>query len=280
MNTRKPYLLSIAVPRVSSALRLGLVTLLTLAALLLFSVLTAHAGLRRDYPFAAGEKLTYDIYWTVVHAGQATLEVLPDEEVKGEAARHFHATARTSEFVDNFYKVRDTLDSWTDPAVDRTLKFHQVQREGTYKKDTIFDMDWPGKNLDLYGIQGFKGSLPLDGPVLDSLSALYAFRTHPLFADRVVENQVTDGKKIVLGRTSVVGRETIETDLGEFDCFRAEVDTKDIGGVFKKSPGASVIIWFTADERRLPIRVKSKVSVGHFSLELVRVESVAEVAGL
>lgn len=255
---------------------LGFIVLI-IAAMTLWAT-PAHAGLRRDVPFAAGEKFTYDIYWTVVYAGQSTLEVLEDTEINGEPARHFRATAKTSEFVGNFYQVHDILDSWTDQKVDRVLKFHQVQREGSYEKDTIFDMDWPNNNLDLYGIQGFKGSLPLSGPVLDSLSALYAFRTHPLFMGRVVENMVTDGKKIVTGRTSVMERETIETDLGEFECYRVELDTQDIGGVFKKSPGASVEIWFTADERRIPVRVKSKVSVGHFSLELVGVEEEGEMA--
>lgn len=259
---------------------------LTLTALALALILTAllappaQAGIKRNFPYAPGEKFTYDIYWTIVYAGQATLEVLPDTEMKGEPARHFHATARTSEFVDNFYKVRDVLDSWTDPGVERTLKFHQVQREGSYEKDTIFDMNWPEKKLALYGLQGYKGTLDLPGPVLDSLSALYAFRTHPLFKDRVVENRVTDGKKVVMGRTTVMNRETVETDLGEFDCFRVVVDTKDIGGVFKKSPDASIEIWFTADERRIPVRVKSKVAVGHFTMELVGLERPAEVAGL
>ncbi len=263
-----------AAPKYSLAAQFARVTLLTLVALLMLSVIQAQAGLRRDHSFGPGEKLTYDIYWTVVYAGQATLEVLADTEIKGEPARHFRATARTSKFVDNFYKVRDHLDSWTDKQVERTLKFHQVQREGSYEKDTIFDMNWPGNKLELYGIQGYKGSLDLSGNVLDSLAALYAFRTYPLYIGQVVENMVTDGKKLVAGRTAVVIREKIETDLGEFECFKVTLDTKDIGGVFKKSPGASVEIWFTADKRRIPVRVKSKVSVGHFSLELVGMEGV------
>lgn len=255
-------------------------TRLLLSSLLLLFLLSAlaapaHAGLRRNYPYGPGEKLVYDIHWTFVYAGRATLEVMENTEVKGEPARHFRATARTSEFVDNFYKVRDSIDSWTDMAVNRTLKFHQVQREGDYEKDTILDMFWPEMKLDLYGLQGFKGSLALPGDVLDPLSILYAFRSHPLFADRVIEGLVTDGRKIAPGRGVVVGRELVETDLGEFDCFKVVPDTRDIGGVFKKSPDARIEIWFTADERRIPVKVKSKVVVGHFTLELVEMEGVA-----
>lgn len=250
----------------------------TLLAVLMLMAVPAQAGIKRSVPFAPGEKLTYDIYWTFVYGGQAVLEVKPNTEVKGEPARHFHAKARTSEFADSFYKVRDVLDSWTDMDAKRTLKFHQVQREGSYEKDTIFDMDWPSKKLALYGLQGYKGTLDIPGAVLDSLSALYTFRTYPLFPGQVVKNRVTDGKKIVMGTTRVMERETVETDLGEFDCYRVTLDTKDIGGVFKKSPDASIEIWFTADDRRIPVKVKSKVSVGHFTLELVEMERPGDVA--
>ncbi|MGE4504204.1 MAG: DUF3108 domain-containing protein [Desulfovibrionaceae bacterium] len=228
-----------------------------------------HAGVRRSVPFAPGERFSYDISWAFVHAGRATLEVLPDAEVNGEPARHFRAEARTSEFVDRFYKVRDVIDSYTDPAVERTLDYHQVQREGSYEKDTILRMDWPARRLELYGLQGHKGGLDLPGEVLDSLSILYHFRTHALFPGREVGGLVTDGKKIVPGKGVVVGREVVETPLGAFDCFRVEPDTRDVGGVFKKSPDARMEVWFTADERRIPVKVRSKVAVGHFTLELV-----------
>lgn len=262
----------------SSLLARWLTAFLLLAAVLVLLPISAHAGLKRTTPFAPGEKFTFDIYWTVVYAGQATLEVLPHAEIKGEPARHFQATARTSKFADAFYKVRDKIDSWTDMEVARTLKFHQVQREGTYEKDTIFDMDWPAGKLALYGIQGYKGTLDLTGPVLDSLSVLYSFRTHPLFPGQEVVNSVTDGKVIVDGVTTVLERETVETELGEFDCYKVSVDTKDIGGVFKKSKGASIEMWFTADDRRLPVKLASKVVVGKFTLELVKMQAGAEVA--
>lgn len=241
---------------------------------LLLSSAPALAGLKRSYPYAPGEKLTYDIYWTVVYAGQATLEVLPDTEIKGEPARHFQALARTSEFIDTFYMVRDTIDSWTDMAVDRTLQFEQRQREGDYEKDTLLDFDWNAMRLSNSGIQGFKNTLELSGNVLDSLSVLFHFRTHWLFKDRLISGLVTDGRKIVTGSGLVVGRETIATPFGELDCFKVEPETKDIGGVFQKSDNASIEMWFTADDRRIPVRIRSEVAVGHFSLELVDAQGV------
>ncbi len=57
--------------------------------------------------------------------------------------------------------------------------------------------------------------------------------------------------------------------MGVIRCFRVRLDVKHISGVFKKSKDAELLVWFSADERRLPVKVRSKVVVGHFTLELV-----------
>jgi len=41
-----------------------------------------------------------------------------------------------------------------------------------------------------------------------------------------------------------------------------------VGGVFEKTKDAKIHIWVTADERRIPVRIKSKVAIGSFIGEL------------
>jgi Flp pilus assembly protein CpaB len=53
-----------------------------------------------------------------------------------------------------------------------------------------------------------------------------------------------------------------------------EPETLNIGGVFKKSKKSKLQFWITADERRIPVRIKSKVAVGHFIGDLVAVEGI------
>ena len=80
---------------------------------------------------------------------------------------------------------------------------------------------------------------------------------------------MTDGKKHVLGIADVVRRETITVPAGTFDTFLIEPDLAHVGGVFEKSPDAKIQLWVSADHRRLPVKLKSKVIVGSFSGELV-----------
>lgn len=227
----------------------------------------SHAGVR--VPFGPGEKLTYEIHWTFIHAGDAVLEVMPDTEVDGVPARHFKATAKTVPWVDKFYKVRDSMEAWTDLDVTHALHYIKDQNEGSYHKNV--DLVFNPKERKTY--RYIKGDLrhTLDQPekVFDPMSILFAFRKEILYKTMTFKSNVTDGKKSVVGESFVEGMDDIETPMGDIRCFRVRLDIKHLSGVFKKSDDAELIVWFSADARRIPVRVRSKVKVGHFTLELV-----------
>ncbi|GAB7023674.1 DUF3108 domain-containing protein [Salidesulfovibrio brasiliensis] len=238
---------------------------LALLGLLLFSG-TAMAGIK--VPFGVGERFTYDLYWTVIKAGNATLEVLPGEPIDGHETVHLHAKARTTPFIDTFYKVRNTIDSWADPDMKRAYKYFKSQREGTYEKDALVVFDWDEMKSRRYIKGDLRHELDLDGPYFDPLSILFNFRKHILYKTMRFSGPVTDGKVLVPGEAYVAGKNVIDTPIGEIDCFRVELETKHLSGVFRKSSKAKLVVWFSADDRRIPVKVKSKVAVGSFSMEL------------
>ena len=51
-------------------------------------------------------------------------------------------------------------------------------------------------------------------------------------------------------------------------------DLKGVNPVFEKEAGATILIWVSADEHRIPIKLKSKVRIGSFTGELVDIEGV------
>ena len=57
-----------------------------------------------------------------------------------------------------------------------------------------------------------------------------------------------------------------------YDAFLIIPDLKHVGGVFKESEKAKMQIWVTADSRQIPVRLKSKVVVGSFVGDLVKIE--------
>ena len=76
----------------------------------------------------------------------------------------------------------------------------------------------------------------------------------------------------MIGRVQIVGREEVKLSSGTYDTYLLEPELKDLGGVFKKSKNAKIQVWITADERKIPVKVKSKVVVGSFVAELVSAE--------
>jgi hypothetical protein len=56
---------------------------------------------------------------------------------------------------------------------------------------------------------------------------------------------------------------------GTYDTYLIEPEIKHIGGVFEKSKNAKIKLWVTADKRKIPVKIKSKVVVGSFVGELV-----------
>jgi hypothetical protein len=253
------------VPRLARALALA-------AALCLCLFAPDRAPADAPAPFAPGERLTYEISWAFITAGTGVLEVLPDTVVGGVPARHYRATAQSTPFIDTFYRLRDRMDAYTDLSVRRSLFYDKKQQEGDYKRDIVLSFDWSKGVLHRYKQGEYRDSMTLDADTLDPLSMLFAFRSQRLEVGFEFRSPVTDGKEREIGTARVVARETVRTRLGSFDTFLVEPHMERVGTVFKTAPGAKLQIWITADERKIPVKVKSKVAIGHVTMELVRIE--------
>lgn len=220
-------------------------------------------------PFSPGEKLTFQVRWSFIPAGKVVLEILPVETAEGFRAYHFVMTARTYPLVDVFYKVRDRIDSYTDTQMTRSLLYRE-RSTGRRPKDVAVTFNWKKGEVQYSNFGEKRAPIPLLPGAFDPLSIFYAFRLCDLSKNTHLEMPVSDGKKCVVGKATVIKRETVFLVSGAYDTYLVEPDLKHIGGVFEKSPNAKMQIWVTADERRIPVIIKSKVKVGSFVAELVK----------
>ena len=188
-------------------------------------------------PFQPGEKLTFELKWTMVPAGQATLEVKPIKQVDGNDAYHFRLSARTNRFVDAFYKVRDRIDGYTDMDITRSVFYAKRQREDKTQKNVVVRFDWNSQSAEYTEFlkRAKKGPVALMPGAFDPLSIFYYTRKQSLQVGEELQRPVTDGKKCVLGKAKILRREKITVPAGEFDTFLMVPDLKHVGGVFKKS---------------------------------------------
>lgn len=219
-------------------------------------------------PFRPGEKLHYTVSWAGIPAAEATLEILPREKRRGKKAWHFVMTARTSALVEHIYPVHDRIDSFADAAMTRSLLYRERKRTRGKRKNVTVAFDWKAKTARYTKNGKARKPRPLSDGAFDPLAVFYYFRMQELREGAVLTRPVSDGKKCVTGTAGVRGRQRITAGGKQYDTFLVEPELTDIGGVFEKSPGAKLQIWVTADRRRLPVLIKSRVIVGSFTAEL------------
>ncbi len=241
---------------------------------LFFFLFTTGIAQAKEVNYCSGEVLSYELLWEKIAAGTATLEVLPEMTFKGKPALHFTMQARTNSFVDIFYKVRNSIHSYVAPDMSHSLYFIKKQREGSYKRTVTLTFDWENGRVQYVSKEkGPKKPLLLLPGTFDPLAVFYAFRQMDISLNSTITVPVTDGRKTVIGSATVEKYEKVTVPAGSFDTFLVVPDLQHLGGVFKKSPEANMYIWVTADERKIPVKISSKVAVGNFHVRLTGIKA-------
>ena len=239
------------------------------AVMAIFGVRSGVCGDEKDLPFQPGEKLTFQLSWTIIPAGESILEVLPMETIDGIKAYHFLLTATSNAFVDIFYKVRDRIDAYVTADVTHSILYKKKQREGKSVRDIVVNFDWQHKKAQYTNFKEKLAPIDILPGSFDPLSAFYFIRLVDFKGKSTIERPITDGKECIIGRLSIIKKETIHLKTGTYDTYLIEPELKHIGGVFEKSKNAKIQLWVTADKRKIPVKIKSKVAVGSFVGELV-----------
>jgi len=225
----------------------------------------------QPFPFAPGEKLRYDVFWAGIKAAEATLEIMPMASLDGRPAWHFTMTAHTTGIAAAVYPVHDRIDSWSDAGMTHALLFTENARKRFGRKKLSITFDWLS-NTAYSQKNGKKRTVELKTGAFDPLSIFYFFRMQELQENLELTRPVADRKRCQKGVANVRGRQKASSGGREWDTWLVEPDLSQIEGVFEKHPGARMQIWVSADERRIPVLVKSKVAVGSFTAELVSIE--------
>ena len=118
---------------------------------------------------------------------------------------------------------------------------------------------------DVYQLVVTEGTAPAH--VLDSLGSLYYLRTQDLVVGRDVVVDIIERDKIYPLVIHIKRQETIRVPAGKFDCYVVEPELRDPGIFIAK--GKSIEVWLTQDNRRMPVRMRANVFIGHVSAELV-----------
>jgi len=212
-------------------------------------------------PYAPGEFLLFSIDYGPVNAGEASLEVRDIVDSAGRPCYRVESKARSNRFFSAFYMVRDKVVSHIDTETLFTRYFSKRLREGDYRKNIAIRFDHEA-GLARYADQR---ELEIPAGVHDILSAFYFVRSMDLLPGTSTFINTHSSHKNYDLEVIVHERETVEVPAGTFDCYR--VEPVILGeGLFQFE--GKLTIWLTADERRLPVLMKTKVKVGAIDASL------------
>jgi len=222
--------------------------------------------------FNIGEELEYSLKWSFFKVGKGYLRVYPVVEVDGKQCYHLKLSVETNSFADAFYKVRSEFNSYVSVDDNRVVRYRIEQHEGDTHRDATVHFDW--ENLTAtYHRDGEDPKEPVEisENSWDPLSVVYRFRQILSAEPGIMSLPATDGKKALEIDVKILGEETAKTQLGEFRSIVVRPDTKEMKGVFEKSKKSRIKMWYSHDENRFPLLIKSKVIVGSFIAELKKV---------
>jgi hypothetical protein len=218
-------------------------------------------------PFQSGERLTYDLSWLNITAGTAVMEVAagPDSAHPDSSATLI-TTARSSPVVTKFYPVENRVESQID--LNTLLPRHMTFQRREGKRKNNFDYTFHHEEGTVTAIKdGAADTLQIPAGTQDAISCLYYVRSMlPLKVGTVLALNVHHDKKNYKLEVRVEAVESVKGPWGKREAARVLV-VMPFQGIFLNE--GNVRVWFTTDDRRIPLRMKAKVIIGSITADLV-----------
>lgn len=214
-------------------------------------------------PYRVGEKLTYNVSFSnFPSAAHVEVEVVSRGMHFGREAIQLRAHVETSGVINvALFAINNDYLSYVDPTTGLPFRTQETVRDAIRTADAVQDFSQPGGNEAIPPKQkGFPGTY-------DLLSAFYRARALPL-ADGAIYNFSVRGEGTdYQAELRVIGRDVIRTNVGSFPTIVTEIRAKT-------SPLKNMRIYFSDDERHVPVLMSARLKSGDLTAELAGSELV------
>jgi hypothetical protein len=245
-----------------------------LTALLISLTGTLHAQQKSEAsqsPFNAaayrvGERLTYNVSFSqFVSAAHVELLVAARGTFFNREGIQLRAHAETSGVVNvAVFAINNDYTTYVDPATGLPFRAQQLVREADRSSDSASDYNQPAGIAALPSPAGtgvFAGTY-------DLLSALYRVRALPLVDGASYFITVRNAGDEYQAEVRVTGHQVIKTGVGSFNTIVTRLNVKG-------RHDDNIRIYFSDDERHVPVLVTAKQQGSEIRAELVASEFVS-----
>jgi hypothetical protein len=221
-----------------------------------------------NYTFPNGRTYVYSVQWRVFTAGNVTVTLQSDG-----AEQHVIATAASTGLVNAIFRVNDRFEAYFDPQRYCSLRVIKQSEEGSHSRHIDLRFDYSRgqsvhdeTNLKTGQTKHTENDIP--SCVTDVVSDFYYVSSLPLIEGSSYVFPVNDGGKTSEVTARIGAREKVTVPAGTFETVRVEAEPTT-GGL--KGRG-TIWTWYTIDENRMPVQMRSKLTWGTLTFRLQRVE--------
>ena len=215
-------------------------------------------------PYRIGERLTYNIaYSNFPSAAHVQVQVVSRGVYFGRDAIQLSAHVETTGVVNAaLFAINNDYTTFVDPETGLPIRSQLITHEGTKSNESSVDF---GQAADPVTPSAKQTTL---GGTYDFLSAFYRVRALPLAEGATYSLLVRGQGTTYWIELRMAGRENVQTSVGSFNTLVAQCRLSNNSSV------KNVKVYFTDDERHIPVIITAKVSNGELSAELAATELI------
>ena len=200
------------------------------------------------------EELVYRVDFIGITMGYARFRYQGKVSIAGKPAYHLNVRAWTSGVLSYIFPINETIDYYLDTESLAPIRQEFTQREREKDDVALYDQE-TGRITYRYRQSGaIRKQVDTIPSIYDPVSVAYYFR----WKDLGVENRPRNmygGRKVYQISSRVLGYERIQTAHGEVDTIAILPLIRRDG---KPDDKGDLKIWFSNDDRRVPVRLYAK----------------------
>ena len=232
-------------------------------------------------PFRVGEKVTLDVTYFNVKAGEIDLMVKPFVEFNGAKAYAFEVDVKSYSLFARVYSVDDQAKTYVDyeSLTPHNLSVTIKESKQLAETRTLFDWKnnkatyWKKKYSEEKGEEKKELTWDIKPYSQNLISAVYYLRTFQLKPGKKLAFRVADEGKNIVFTGEVLRREELSTKIGKLKTLVIK-PTIEVDGAFK--PVGDILIWLTDDDRKHVVRIESKIKIGTLVAKLKSIDKGRE----
>ncbi len=221
-----------------------------------------------------GQKIFLDIHYLGMTVGKIMVTNNGKKMINGREVWHFHARFKSAPFYSNIYELDDTVDTYVTTNEFLSTRYSLIQRES---KQDVDDLQLHDRDLHktfwFYHQKKSNGTVkdkkvekPIPYYSTDPFSVLFLYQGLPLRNGDVYEIPLVNKGKILLLKSEVEARDTVETEKGMRKAIRVHATTKYTGETLKSG---DLYFWFSDDKYRTLLKVRAKIKIGSVTADAV-----------